>query len=165
MGGIGIFYGSSTGNTRDVSERLQEEVGGDLHNIAETDTRTIDSYEFLILATSTWGMGDLQDDWELFFPELDRMDLSGKKIAIMGLGDQTNYGDAFCDSMAILADKVAERGGKVVGATQTEGYTFAHSGALRDGKFVGLVIDEDSQSEKTLQRIKQWAATLRKEFR
>ena len=164
MSGVGIFYGSSTGNTKDVSLKLQASIGGDAYDIANVDVSTFDKYDCLILATSTWGAGDLQDDWEDFFPNLDKVDFSGKKVAIMGLGDQVNYGDTFCDGMSILADKVAQRGGTLVGTTSTDGYSFDNSEAVRNGAFVGLVIDEDSQSDKTDERIKLWVADLKKEF-
>ncbi|MFP4115336.1 MAG: flavodoxin [Spirochaetota bacterium] len=161
---IGIFYGSSTGNTKDVSEKLQQALGGDLHNITDVDADTLADYDNLVLATSTWGAGDLQDDWEDFFPNLDDVDFSGKKVAIMGLGDQENYGDTFVDGMAILAEKVEEKGGQVVGYTSTDGYSYDNSEAERDGQFIGLVIDEDNQSDQTDERIKKWAADLKGAF-
>ncbi|MFW6312647.1 MAG: flavodoxin [Spirochaetota bacterium] len=161
---IGIFYGSSTGNTKDVSVKLQEALGGDLHNITDVDADTIAGYDSIVMATSTWGAGDLQDDWEDFLPNLDEVDFSGKKVAIMGLGDQENYGDTFVDGMAILAEKVEEKGGTIVGYTSTDGYSYDNSEAEKDGKFLGLVIDEDNQSDATDGRVKKWAAELEAAF-
>lgn len=161
---IGIFYGSTTGNTKDVAVKLQEALGGDLHNITDVDTDAIAGYDNLVFATSTWGAGDLQDDWEDFFPNLDDMDFSGKKVAIMGLGDQENYGDTFVDGMQLLAEKVEELGGQLVGFTSTEGYEYDSSEAERDGRFVGLVIDEDGQSDLTDGRVRDWAADLKTAF-
>lgn len=164
MSDIGIFYGSSTGNTKDVSVKLQQALGGDLHDIIEVETDDIAKYSNLVFAASTWGAGDLQDDWEDFFPNLDQIDFTGKKVAIMGLGDQVNYGDTFADGMEVLAQKIVELGGSVVGATSTDGYEYDNSEAEADGRFIGLVIDEDNQSDKTDERIKQWVAELKKEF-
>ena len=161
---IGIFYGSSTGNTKDVAVKLQEALGGDLHNITDVDTDAIAGYDNLVFATSTWGAGDLQDDWEDFFPNLDDIDFSGKKVAIMGLGDQENYGDTFVDGMQLLAEKVEQLGGQLVGFTSTEGYEYDSSEAERDGGFVGLVIDEDGQSDLTDERVVNWAADLKTAF-
>ncbi len=161
---IGIFYGSTTGNTKDVAVKLQEALGGDLHNITDVDTDAIAGYDNLVFATSTWGAGDLQDDWEDFFPNLDDMDFSGKKVAIMGLGDQENYGDTFVDGMQLLAEKVEELGGQLVGFTSTEGYEYDSSEAERGGRFVGLVIDEDGQSDLTDGRVADWAADLKTAF-
>lgn len=161
---IGIFYGSSTGNTKDVATKLREALGGDLYNITDVDTDTIAGYDTLVFATSTWGAGDLQDDWEDFFPNLEDIDFSGKKVAIMGLGDQDNYGDTFVDGMQILAEKVEELGGSLVGFTSTDGYEYDSSEAEQEGRFVGLVIDEDCQSDLTDERIKNWVADLKTAF-
>ena len=164
MAEIGIFYGSSTGNTKDVSAKIEAGLGGDLLNITDVDADTIASYKYLVFSASTWGAGDLQDDWEDFFPNLDDVDFNGKKVAIMGLGDQENYGDTFCDGMAVLAEKVEERGGVIVGSTSTDGYSYDNSEAEKDGSFIGLVIDEDNQSDLTDARVKAWIADLQKEF-
>jgi flavodoxin I len=66
--------------------------------------------------------------------------------------------------MLILAEKVVERGAVLVGATPVDGYSFDNSRAIRDGKLVGLAINEDSQSDKTAGRIREWAAELKREF-
>lgn len=161
---VGILYGSSTGNTRDVAVKLHEMLGGDLHDITEVDAETIGRYERLVFATSTWGAGDLQDDWEVFLPNLDAVDFAGKRVGVLGLGDQEHYPDAFADAMAILADKVEERGGRIVGLTPTEGYRYERSRAVRGGRFVGLAVDEDSQSGLTDERLRGWAERLRREF-
>ncbi|RMF69726.1 MAG: flavodoxin FldA, partial [Cyanobacteria bacterium J069] len=46
----------------------------------------------------------------------------------------------------------------------TDGYDFNESKAVRDGKFVGLAIDEDNQSDLTTERIQSWVAQLKREF-
>ena len=48
------------------------------------------------------------------------------------------------------------------GGTSTEGYTFESSRALRDGQFVGLVIDQENQARLTKSRIKDWVTDIRK---
>jgi flavodoxin I len=166
---VTIVYGSSTMNTEFVSKRLQREFGeteAKLLNVSEADTGDLENAENLILATSSWGSGSLQDDWELFYPKLDEVDLSGKRVALLGLGDQENYPDSFCDALKHLADKVRERGGTLVGETSTEGYAFSRSRAQEEeGTFVGLIIDEDNQADKTDERLHTWAIRLRKLFR
>lgn len=167
MARVGIVYGSTTGNTRDVSVKLQRLIGedsSDLLDVTEIDLPTLEKYDNLVFAVSTWGAGDLQDDWEAFYPELKEMDFSGKTVAIMGLGDQANYPEAFADAVVILADLVKSRGGRVVGQTSTEGYSYSVSKAERNGKFLGLVIDEDNQGPQTDQRLKDWVDRIRKEF-
>jgi flavodoxin I len=164
---VGIVYGSSTGNTRDVSEKLQKAFGpdsADLLNVVEIDPHTLEEYDNLVFAVSTWGKGDLQDDWEDFFPNFDELDLSRIHVAVLALGDQRNYPTNFADAMAILVDKAKERGARIVGKTDTEGYAYEVSAAVRNGKFMGLVVDEDTQSNLTEPRIRDWVEQLKREF-
>lgn len=167
MANVGIIYGSTTGNTRDVCQKLLKAFGNqaELHDVSEIDASDLNRYRYLIFASSTWGAGDLQDDWEEFFPRLDSVELSGKKLAVMGLGDQQNYPHTFADCIAILVDKARERGAQVVGGTSTDGYEYTASEAEREGRFLGLVIDEDNQASQTDHRIKHWSEQLKKQFR
>lgn len=45
--------------------------------------------------------------------------------------------------MDILEEKIWELGGTTVDCWPTDGYEFTDSKAVRDGKFVGLALDED----------------------
>lgn len=162
---IAVIYGSSTLNTEYSAQRIQAAFGdgvADLHNVKHVEPRLIAERDNLVLISSTWGTGDLQDDWELFFPELDSIDFTGKTVGLVGVGDQENYPDTFCDGIALLYDKVLGRGGAIVGTTSTEGYSFTRSNAVRDGVFVGLILDEDSQSDKSEERIQEWVARYRR---
>lgn len=164
---VAIVYGSSTLNTQFAAERVLAAFGSDdvaLHNVTEISVDLLRRYTGFVFVTSTWGAGDLQDDWEVFFPSLDAFDFSGRTVALVGLGDQENYPDQFCDSIRLLYDKVIERGGRIVGGTATEGYTFKVSRSIVDGRFVGLVIDEDNQADKTDERIRKWVKSIRGEF-
>lgn len=168
MSNIGLFLGSTTGKTEYAAEMLQQEFGGDdvvtLHNIADAEDSDFEDYQNLIIACPTWNIGELQSDWEGYFPELDNIDFSGKKVAYFGTGDQVGYNDNFMDALGILEEKISERGGTTVGYWSTDGYEFNESKALRDGKFVGLTLDEDNQSDMTEDRVKAWVAQLKKEF-
>lgn len=167
MSNIGLFYGSTTGKTEYIAEMLQKEFGQDvvkLHNIAEVEDSDFEDYQNLIIACPTWNIGELQSDWDGYFPELDDIDFSGKKIAYFGTGDQVGYNDNFMDALGILEEKISERGGTTVGYWSTNGYEFNESRALKDGKFVGLALDEDNQSDMTEERVKAWVAQLKKEF-
>lgn len=64
----------------------------------------------------------------------------------------------------MLSEKISELGGTTVGYWSTDGYEFTDSKALRDGKFVGLALDEANQSDLTQERIKAWVAQLKQEF-
>ena len=104
------------------------------------------------------------ESWAEFVPELEAADLSGKKVALFGLGDQASYSDAFVDALGELYDIVSETGASVVGFWPNEGYEFNSSNALDGDDFVGLVIDQDNQSSLTPERVKSWVSALKSEF-
>lgn len=168
MAKIGLFYGSTTGNTETAAETIQAEFGGDdiveLHNIADADLSELQDYDFLILGSPTWNIGELQSDWEGCFDELDDLDFSGKKVAYFGVGDQIGYGDNFQDAMGILEEKVSSLGGQTVGYWPVDGYDFSESKAVKNGKFVGLALDDDNQDDLTEERIQKWVVQLKSEF-
>ena len=169
MSKIGIFYGSTTANTVGVVAALAEELTRsgflvDRYNVAEGDLDPMNDYDLLILATPTWSGGELQEDWKRVFERFESIDFSGKRVALLGLGDQLNYPDHFADAIAQLADCVYLGGGQIVGRWPTNGYKFKNSAAVEDNLFVGLVLDQYSEKELTADRIRQWTGILRREF-
>ena len=164
---VAIVYGSSTLNTEFVSTKLLHELGegsARMLNVKDVTPEDLLGYSGFIFVTSTWGRGDLQDDWELFLPRVKAIDFTGKRVALVGLGDQKNYPDQFCDSIGHLYDTLHDLGVTVVGETSVEGYEFKRSYAVRKNRFVGLVLDEDNQSDLTDDRIRGWVRSIRKEF-
>ncbi len=162
---IGIFYGSSTGNTEVVAEKLKVLLGKDaeIHNIDSASKEDIEKYDYLVFGTSTWGIGDMQDDWEDFIEELEEVNFSKKKVAFFGLGDQVNYADSFVDGMGAIYDAIYDRV-DIVGAWPIDGYTFNETAAQKNGTFIGLAIDKENQQDLTDERLKKWVAILKKEF-
>ncbi|MDJ0679868.1 MAG: flavodoxin FldA [Xenococcaceae cyanobacterium MO_167.B52] len=164
---IGLFYGTTTGKTESAAEIIRDELGGDavtLHDIGDVTDSDFADYEYLIIGSPTWDIGELQSDWDGFFEELDNIDFSGKKVAYFGTGDQVGYAENFQDAMGILEEKISSLGGKTVGHWSTDGYDHEASRADKGGKFVGLALDDDNQSELTEPRIKEWVAQIKTEF-
>ena len=161
---VGIFYGSESGNTQEVCKVIANELGSEaeVFDVSSVDREKILSYENLILASATYGSGDLQDDWEKMFKELSEGDFSSKVVALVGVGDGDSYGDTFVESIYHLHQKV--KSAKVVGRVSKEGYVFEESQALDGDEFLGLAIDEENQSELTMERIKAWVERIRSEF-
>lgn len=167
MASIGIFYGSSTGNTEDAAERIAQAFAGAEAQATEISAATeedILGFDTIIFGVSTWGTGDLQDDFEDFMPTLEGMDLGGKKVAVFGLGDQENYPDTFVDGLGIVAKAVQAAGATLIGKTSTEGFTFDSSEAEEGGSFLGLALDEDNQAEMSQDRIAAWVKALEAEI-
>jgi len=170
MAKIGMFYGSTTGNTETAADLIKKEfdkIDADIlevFNVAGDRVSKMMDFDYLILGSSSWGDGELQDDWDDVWDQMDDLDLSGKKVALFGLGDQFGFSDTFQDALKVLADKVKELGGELVGLWPNEGYEFDDSAALVGEKFLGLSLDEDNQSDLTPERVEAWVAQLKDEF-
>lgn len=160
-----IFFGSTTGTTEDVANRLAKMISADVYNVKDNPVNKFPEYDVLILGTSTWGIGELQDDWCDFLPNLEKADLSNKKVAIFGVGDSMGYPDSFVDAMRILYDIVVEKGCEIVGMTKTDGYDFDFSTSVLNDRFVGLTIDEDNESSMTEERLTNWVEQLKAELK
>jgi len=163
---IGIFYGSSTGQTEKIAEKLQQMLGeeqADLINVDIATEEDLDRYKYLILGTPTWGFGEMQDDWEDFADILESANLKGKKIALFGLGDQDTYPDGFADGVGMLYNRLKDKA-TIIGKWPNKGYHFHESEALRDGSFVGLILDQENQAAQTPERLEKWVEVLKKEF-
>lgn len=164
MKSIAIIYGSSTENTKRAAEKIAErlaEYSPALIDIYDGDEEAFRSNDVLILGISTWGVKDLQDDWSDFYHKLEKMDLTGKTVALFGLGDSFIYPDSFVDAMGILYETVSQKGATVVGEVSPEGYQFDYSRALKNGVFVGLPLDEDNDATLTDERIEKWVESLK----
>ena len=164
MAKIGVFYGSSTGNTEEAAKQIAQALGADATDISSTSADEILACDCIVLGASTWGAGDLQDDFDDFMSTLEGMDFSGKKVALFGLGDQGSYSDTFVDAIGIIGKAAKAAGAELVGAVSTDGYDYDASEAEEGGTFMGLPLDEDSQSDLTAGRIAAWVADLKKSF-
>lgn len=163
---IGIFYGSSTGTTEDVAKRIAAKLGVDgsnLYDVAKASPSDPGNYEALILGSSTWGSGDLQDDWYDFLAKVKKLDLSGKLVAVFGCGDSSSFSDTFCDAIGTIYTDLQGTGCTFIGSVPTEGYSYDGSTAVVDGKFVGLPLDELNEDDQTNPRIDRWIETLKQE--
>ncbi len=164
MAVVGLFYGSDTGNTENISKMIQKQLGEnlvDIRDIAKSTKEDIEAYDFLLIGIPTWYYGESQADWDDFMPTLKEIDFTGKIVGIFGCGDQEDYAEYFCDAMGTVRDVIEPNGGTIVGHWSTEGYTFEASQALIDDEtFVGLCIDEDRQPELTEERVNRWCKQI-----
>ena len=163
----GVFYGSTTGTTESVARTIAEKLGipsSDVYDVSKMTADVAGSYEALILGTSTWGNGELQDDWYDGIKVLKGMDLSGKTVALFGCGDSESYSDTFCDGMGILFEDLKNSGCRFIGAVPDADYTYSSSIAVTDRNFVGLAIDDINESDKTDERVTAWTEKLKTEL-
>lgn len=156
-----IIYGTSTGVCEDLANRIGTKLGVDnIINVTNLDDNVIADNENLILGTSTWGAGEVQDDWYDGLRIIKSANLNGKTVALFGCGDSESYPDTFVGGMAEIYHAVTDAGAQVIGAVATEGYTFDDSESVVDGKFVGLALDEVNEDSKTNERIDAWVTEI-----
>ena len=164
---IGIFYGSSTGNSEAAAQQMQKEFGAEnaaIYNVNSAKASDLEEYSNIILGCSTLEIGELEYDFEDFLPEINAANLKDKKIAIFGLGDQESYPDSFVDSIGIIFETLEEKDCQLVGQVSNDGYDHDESRGEVDGQFLGLPLDEESQGDLTNERIKKWVDQLKAEF-
>ncbi len=166
-GRTAIFYGSSTGNTAEVAKMLKAALGASVDHVKSiTDINPIDFTvcENIILGIPTWHIGELQDDWAAMMNDIKALKFEGKKVAVFGLGDGKGYADTYVDAMAELLAPFEKGGAKHFGLWPTAGYEYKASKAIRNGKFLGLVIDVENQDNLSEKRVKEWAAQIKGEM-
>jgi flavodoxin short chain len=118
-----VVFGSTTGNTESVAEyvgqTLQDSgMSVDVKNVSGVKVDGLaDGYDLVVFGCSTWGGDDieLQEDFQPFFEEMDKANLSGKKVAVFGCGDSSYT--HFCGAVDVIEEKAAQLGANVVMAS------------------------------------------------
>jgi len=165
----GVYYSTMTGNTETVAGYIAEAAGvSDFKDISDATQSEIEGHDSLIVGAPTWHTaadeqrsGTTWDDW--LYDELPKINVEGKKVAIFGVGDQESYNENYCDAAGELYDLFTAKGATVVGMTSTDGYNHSESKAEVDGKFVGLMCDEDNQYDESQDRATAWISQLKGE--
>lgn len=155
-----VVYGSTTGTCESIAQTLGDQLGAEVINVSDLTANQLTEADNIVLGTSTWGAGELQDDWYDGVNVVKSANLSGKRVALFGCGDSASYSDTFCGGMKELYDAAVAAGATVVGAVPTDGYTFDDSDAVVDGQFVGLALDDVNEDDKTSERISAWLPAL-----
>lgn len=161
MDKVHVIYGSTTGMTETVAQRIAADFGTTAVNVATAGADAFDA-ELVILGSSTWGCGDPQDDWAATgVAQLEAADWTGKKVAVFGLGDAQGFADTFCDAMADLAQKAVAKGATLVGTLPLDAFPGASSRIVDGDHLVGLALDETNEADKTDARLAAWEAAVR----
>ena len=114
-----ILYGSTTGNTEHLAATLNDYLSNskldtELKEVVEVNSALIKEYQLLIMGSSTWGEGELQEDFEEFYDDMENYSFQDKRFAVFGPGEEDNYPDTFCDAVDIIEKKLSELGAKKV---------------------------------------------------
>lgn len=114
-----IIFGSTTGNTETVANTIADNMNDynvSLIYVADVkDDNSVKEADLVLYGCSTMGLGELQEDFLPYYENnMTNALLSGKNVAVFGLGDKENFEEYFCWSADILAKKVKECGGNLV---------------------------------------------------
>ena len=114
-----LIYGSTTGNTETLAEGVVSGLKRDgtevtVKDVTEADVNKLLDYDVIVLGSSTWGDGELQDDFLDFYDKMDKVSLTGKKAAVFGPGDKESYPDTYCEAVNILEDKLKKYGAEII---------------------------------------------------
>ena len=138
-----IVYGSSTGNTGKLTLHLANVFREANFEVtakpaAACNVEAMTDYDVILLGSSTWGNGSLQDNMKQFYFKMDSVELAGKRAAAFGPGDAKSYPRSFCKAVDMLENKLVSRGAEII--------------------VPGLKIDGDADSFKNV--IVEWAEKI-----
>ncbi len=156
-----IIYGSTTGNCATAAEYIANLLNCEAIDVSKATKANIEENELVIFGSSTWGIGEMQDDFEPFLDVLKDVDFSNKKVALFGTGDGMSFSDSFVDAMGEIYEIISERGAKVIGKTKATDYDYSESRAEVNGEFVGLALDYDNDSSSAEESMANWVKTIK----
>ena len=156
-----VVYGSSTGTCASIAQTLASKLGVEAVDAANLSPEVINANDNLLLGTSTWGAGEMQDDWYDALKVIKETGLTGKTVAVFGCGDSEAYSDTFCGGMKELHDAAEAAGAQLIGAVDAANYNYDDSDAVVDGQFVGLALDDVNEDDKTESRIDAWLDAIK----
>jgi len=170
MDKIGMFWGSTSDNTKEAAEYIKEYIEAegheiDSHDIADIGEEKILEYKNVIIGCPTWNIGELQDDWDAVFLKYEKLDFKGITCAFFGCGDAVGYPDNFLDAIGILAKPFIANGGSVIGKCSKDDYEFRDSVALDGDDFLGLGLDYDNEEEECEGQMIMWIEDILEEFK
>ena len=97
-----IVYASMTGNTEEIADVVAEKLESlgldvDLDECTAVDASDFQEADIVIVASYTYGDGELPDEIVDFYDDLQDLDLTGKVFGVIGSGD--TFYDEFCKSV------------------------------------------------------------------
>ena len=97
-----IFYASLTGNTEEIADIVAESLEDldfdvEIEECSNVSASDFEDADLCVVATYTYGDGDLPDEIVDLYDDLLEMDLSGKVFGVCGSGD--TFYDYFCKSV------------------------------------------------------------------
>ena len=112
-----IVYGSTTGNTEMLASHIADTMKAEgvdvrIGNVADTDVEDLHRYDIILLGCSTWGDGELQEDFISFYDDMEGLSLRGKRGAAFGVGESTY--EHFCEAVDMLEKRLKACGAEII---------------------------------------------------
>lgn len=112
-----VVYATMTGNTEEITDYLVEEFenqGVEVEKIEADDAEedVFDDADIAVVATYTYGQGEVPDDFEDFIEDLADQDLAGKIYGVVGSGGKTKHAKTFAFAVDTFNDAFAKTGAK-----------------------------------------------------
>lgn len=97
-----IVFASMTGNTEEIADIVADKFRDLGVEVDVDECTTVDAEDFLdadiaVVATYTYGDGELPDEIQDFYEDLAGLDLKGKLYGVVGSGD--TFYDEFCKAV------------------------------------------------------------------
>lgn len=118
MAKIKIVYGSGGGNTELVCEKmamiLEKNHCVTLLKAKTAEPKDVGACDLLVLASPTYGHGQLEQYFEKFLEKLRGENLKNKRCAVIGLGDPKYDTDYHIESIKTITDFLKEKEADIV---------------------------------------------------
>ncbi len=163
MANVGVIFGSNKGDAKEVAHFVAAGFDAEVIDAQDLTAEFFTRFRRFIFVASTHAYGELQKDFRAKLPLVAQADFTGKTIALVGIGNRAKHPQTFSDGLVEFLPHI--RGARLVGGSEVGDYgaTFAHSLALINGKFVGLVIDYKGD-ENWKERASAWVTALKPVF-
>merc|ERR1712061_198313 len=128
---VGLLYASQTGNTETVAGYIAEAAGLEAEDVGDYGAEDLAEFDGIIVGCPTWNTGADENRsgtaWDDLIDEIKDVDLSGKSVAVFGVGDSGSYGENFCDGIEELNSTFAAAGAKLIGYVDSSNYAHSES--------------------------------------
>lgn len=158
-------YASNLGFAENIARLVAEKLDIEtIEDVQDIEMNQLENYDGILLVVSTHGDGEIQRDFDAKIDDFQALNLKGKTVALVGLGDGVEHGETFNNAQGQLYDMAKAAGATLVGSSNPADYSYKETQSIRDGVFPGLVIDLENENHLTEQRVETWLEQVQGSF-